>query len=887
MTESLALDLSHQPGPRGEPGRHQPIDTGPSFGTHKVVSSIRKGDYLEVVVRDLRTSSLQRIYLSRFTYLWKDKKGRPQDRLCLRFSAAGTISEVRKVLDEDTTSPSSSQVIPYFRIELALDSLKRTAGYLVIREAVGSDDLSLVRHLAPFHYLANEPSWGRKVFLIAFFHETPDAEGHPVGYLMLASPALLSTPRSRLFGWEDAATRLKNANRVVRIARVVVHPEFRGVGIGIELVKGALAYSRDFWNVQGMKPWLVETVAEMSRFHPVFQKAGMIPYGDTTGGNDVVFTPRSRLVSGRQGQGYYRASIYRIKSNIRTPKPYYWYPLGNHIESLLEDKRLTTSTIGYIQRPLGVVASKVLRLENVSVARFPVTNWAEPHTLFKEMVMSIQKVERSLLRFEKVTEDAFKVYSTILNSSRLDDLISDIPDSEIRRTLRVNLTRIRNQANRTVLGSTVSALTRKRGLHVHHQTDTPKELAVWEEQKSRTRSAVLRLISKLERSLCHSKQNERNRALSVVRLSLIRLAEDLESGPSSNRFEDIRSAFGVCESRLLPALSGVNLDILPGQVVMITGPSGSGKSTLLDVISGSAKPTSGRVLGFDPKDIGTLDLNFDPTKRLIDLVGLDTASAVSILNSVGLTEASVYLRRRDELSHGQRYRAAAALLASSGKRIWLADEFCTFLDPLTTRIVARGIRKVGKNCGATLIVATPDPRRLRPYLAPDITVELRSGRVVSPQLYGIVWGGTLRLKDILTALDSLRKHTPHKVNRRVLSLLIRLGLARVIGTVDQPPAAALTREGRAVISNDRPEDAVALHLYWHDLVLHRVFNEKIRRDRKGHSPRGQPSTRGLGLGSLSWKTAALRREIRARESVADHLAKHSLIQLTDNPTGGT
>src|ERR1043166_1996644 len=44
------------------------------------------------------------------------------------------------------------------------------------------------------------------------------------------------------------------------------------------------------------------------------------------------------------------------------------------------------------------------------------------------------------------------------------------------------------------------------------------------------------------------------------------------------------------------ALQQVNLDLYPGQLVLLMGPSGSGKSTLLAVLSGLLRPDDGRVL---------------------------------------------------------------------------------------------------------------------------------------------------------------------------------------------------------------------------------------------------------------------------------------------------
>ena len=44
-----------------------------------------------------------------------------------------------------------------------------------------------------------------------------------------------------------------------------------------------------------------------------------------------------------------------------------------------------------------------------------------------------------------------------------------------------------------------------------------------------------------------------------------------------------------------PALSGVDLTIMAGEMVAVTGPSGSGKSTIINLIAGIDRPTAGTV----------------------------------------------------------------------------------------------------------------------------------------------------------------------------------------------------------------------------------------------------------------------------------------------------
>ncbi len=52
-------------------------------------------------------------------------------------------------------------------------------------------------------------------------------------------------------------------------------------------------------------------------------------------------------------------------------------------------------------------------------------------------------------------------------------------------------------------------------------------------------------------------------------------------------------------------LRGIDLDVAPGEFLVVLGPSGAGKSTLLRCINGLATPTSGELVaaGFDATDM--------------------------------------------------------------------------------------------------------------------------------------------------------------------------------------------------------------------------------------------------------------------------------------------
>ena len=69
----------------------------------------------------------------------------------------------------------------------------------------------------------------------------------------------------------------------------------------------------------------------------------------------------------------------------------------------------------------------------------------------------------------------------------------------------------------------------------------------------------------------------------------------------SNNIEEIIHLMDIQKSydvggNLVPVLKGLDLSVMPGEFVAITGPSGNGKSTLLNMITGIDRPTQGEVI---------------------------------------------------------------------------------------------------------------------------------------------------------------------------------------------------------------------------------------------------------------------------------------------------
>ena len=216
------------------------------------------------------------------------------------------------------------------------------------------------------------------------------------------------------------------------------------------------------------------------------------------------------------------------------------------------------------------------------------------------------------------------------------------------------------------------------------------------------------------------------------------------------------------------ALRGVDLDVLAGEVLAVTGPSGSGKSTLLHVMAGVLVPDAGSVSyhgGKSPgggatdvaEDIAVNIAVLDEAARsrlrlkefgfifqfgqlLPDLSALDNvtiplllagtprrralAQAREALGELGLSE---HLDKRPtQLSGGQAQRAAVARALVTGPRILFADEPTGSLDSLAAERTMEVLLASVRSRGASLVIITHDAR-VAAYADREVTV--RDGRV--------------------------------------------------------------------------------------------------------------------------------------------------------------
>jgi heme ABC exporter ATP-binding subunit CcmA len=177
-----------------------------------------------------------------------------------------------------------------------------------------------------------------------------------------------------------------------------------------------------------------------------------------------------------------------------------------------------------------------------------------------------------------------------------------------------------------------------------------------------------------------------------------------------------------------PLLSGVDLELWPSSLSVISGANGAGKTSLLRLLAGLVSLTtgSGRVAGIDLRD-GDLRL----LRRRVGWLGHDgsfyddlsvrenlTFAAKALerpVDEIDAVVARVGLEHRvdtaaKQLSAGQRRRLGLAWLLLRRAELWLLDEPYATLDD-DGRTFFDGLLGDVVDSGATVVVSAHDPLR--------------------------------------------------------------------------------------------------------------------------------------------------------------------------------
>nr|WP_296777467.1 phosphonate ABC transporter ATP-binding protein [Rhodococcus sp. (in: high G+C Gram-positive bacteria)] len=242
------------------------------------------------------------------------------------------------------------------------------------------------------------------------------------------------------------------------------------------------------------------------------------------------------------------------------------------------------------------------------------------------------------------------------------------------------------------------------------------------------------------------------------------------------------------------ALDGVSLEIPAGQMVAVVGLSGAGKSTLVRTINGLVPVTSGNVTVGDERvntlnaralrdlrgDIGMVFQGFNLAGRTSVLNNVmmgrlhssplwrtllgawsaeDIELGMSALERVEIVEKAY--RKASTLSGGQQQRVAIARTLVQRPRVILADEPVASLDPPTSHVVMRDLKRINSDLGITVVVNLHFLDLARRY--GDRLIGLRDGKVVfdghgadaDEQVFENIYGRSLTAEDVLEAKAEL------------------------------------------------------------------------------------------------------------------------------------
>lgn len=212
---------------------------------------------------------------------------------------------------------------------------------------------------------------------------------------------------------------------------------------------------------------------------------------------------------------------------------------------------------------------------------------------------------------------------------------------------------------------------------------------------------------------------------------------------------DIRKSYGD-----LQVLKGIDLSILPGEIVSIVGASGAGKTTLLQILGTLSSADEGGRLVIDGREVSTLSARataemrsrslgfvFQSHQLLPELTAVENvlvpalivgtelrqarARAEHLLEMLGLEARTDH--KPKEMSGGECQRVAVARALMNAPKVIFADEPSGSLDTQNKEELHNLFFRLRDELGQTIVLVTHDPALAA---RADRCITLRDGRIV-------------------------------------------------------------------------------------------------------------------------------------------------------------
>ena len=214
--------------------------------------------------------------------------------------------------------------------------------------------------------------------------------------------------------------------------------------------------------------------------------------------------------------------------------------------------------------------------------------------------------------------------------------------------------------------------------------------------------------------------------------------------------KDVSKIFNQGTEGEVTALTGINLDVMPGEFVSFIGPSGCGKSTLLRVIANLTEPTAGTVMVNDKSpEQARLNREYGFIFQAATLYDWRTiAKNVQLpLEIMGYSDAEREERAQkmlelvelgkfgghypNQLSGGMQQRASIARALAFEPKLLLMDEPFGALDEFTRDRMNMELLRIWEQTGTTILFVTHSIAEAAFLSNRVVIMSARPGRVKS------------------------------------------------------------------------------------------------------------------------------------------------------------